>query len=181
MRLATSRGRSNLQFGINVALSLASFTLGVMVSRAPLSAASGPSERELVSGAVASAPVANSGADTAPATAGRGERAASAAEETPRAAKSRNADPEPTWAQVASRAQSWTAAVRADMNYGAGVVVDRAGLVLTNLHVVSNAHSVTVTPFGGAAISAKVLDTDADLDLALLSVNLASPLAAAAE
>jgi len=104
-----------------------------------------------------------------------------ATEEGPRAAKSKNADSEPTWAQVAARAQSWTAAVRADMNYGAGVLVDRAGLVLTNLHVVSNAHSVTITPFGGAPISAKVLDTDADLDLALLSANLSSPLSVAAD
>jgi serine protease Do len=82
---------------------------------------------------------------------------------------------------VAARAQSWTAAVRADMNYGAGVIVDRAGLVLTNLHVVSNAHSVTITPFGGSPIAAKVLDTDADLDLALLSASLTSPLSVAAQ
>jgi serine protease Do len=102
-------------------------------------------------------------------------------EEARRTPKHENADAEPTWAQLAARAQSWTAAVRADMNYGAGVVVDRDGLVLTNLHVVSNAHSVTITPFGGAPIQAKVLDTDADLDLALLSANLTSPLSAAAE
>ena len=177
MRLATSRRRSNLQLGINVALSLASFTLGAMISRAPLSAASGASERELVSGAVASA-----AGEAAPSLAATSERRAAApADEAPRVAKSKSAEAEPTWAQVAARAQSWTAAVRADMNYGAGVIVERAGLVLTNLHVVSNAHSVTITPFGGAPVSAKVLDTDADLDLALLSANLSSPLPAAAD
>src|SRR5690348_2998026 len=137
MRLATTRRRSNLQFGINVALSLASFTLGVMVSRAPLSAASGPSEKELVSGAVASVATVASAAEAAPTAATEHEaRAATAAEEAPHATKNKNTEAEPTWAQIASRAQSWTAAVRADMNYGAGVVVDRAGLVLTNLHVV---------------------------------------------
>jgi serine protease Do len=108
-------------------------------------------------------------------------RAVTAAEEPSRGSKNKNAEIGPTWAQVAARAQSWTAAVRADMNYGAGVIVDRAGLLLTNLHVVSNAHSVTITPFGGAPISAKVLDTDADLDLALLSANLSNPLSVAAE
>lgn len=182
MRLATSRGRFNVQLGINVALSLASFTLGAVVSRAPVSAASGPSERELVSGAVASVASASSAAEAAPAAAEPGKvRAVAAADEAPRAARNKNADSEPTWAQVAARAQSWTAAVRADMNYGAGVVIDRAGLVLTNLHVVSSAHTITITPFGGAAISAKVLDTDADLDLALLSANLTSPLSVAAD
>jgi S1-C subfamily serine protease len=176
MRLATSRRRSHLQLGINVALSLASFTLGALVCRAPLSAASGKSERELVSGAVASAP-----SEAAAALAGPGQARAAAAEDAPRALEHKNADSEPSWARVAARAQSWTAAVRADMNYGAGVIVDRDGVVLTNLHVVSNAHSITITPFGGAPISAKVLDTDADLDLALLSANLTSPLSVAAE
>jgi len=179
MRPATSRGRSNLQLGINVALSLASFSLGVMVSRAPLAAAIGPSEKELVSGAVVSAAPAVSGAEASPVAATGEARALAATEEAPHAVK--NADSEPTWAQLAARSQSWTAAVRADMNYGAGVVVDRAGLVLTNLHVVSNAHSVTITPFGGAPITAKVLDTDADLDLALLSADLSSPLSVAAD
>jgi S1-C subfamily serine protease len=152
-----------------------------MFSRAPLAAASGPSERELVSGAVASAATAAASGTEAPASVARDAARPAMAEEAPRTIKSKTADPEPTWAQVAARAQSWTAAVRADMNYGAGVIVDRDGLVLTNLHVVSNAHSVTITPFGGAPIQAKVLDTDADLDLALLSANLTSPLSVSAE
>jgi len=156
-----------------------------MVSRAPLAAAIGPSEKELVSGAVASGAVASAAstsnrAEAPPAVAAVGEaRALAATEGAPHATK--NADSEPSWAQLAARAQSWTVAVRADMNYGAGVVVDRAGLVLTNLHVVSNAHSVTITTFGGSPISAKVLDTDADLDLALLSASLTSPLPVAAD
>jgi S1-C subfamily serine protease len=79
---------------------------------------------------------------------------------------------------VASRAQSWTVAVRADQSYGAGVAIDSSGLVLTNLHVVDGAKAVTVTPFGAEPIGAEVLDTDRELDLALL--RLPSPLANAA-
>lgn len=68
--------------------------------------------------------------------------------------------------------------MRADQSYGAGVAVDRAGFILTNLHVVDGAKAITVTPFGADPISAEVLDTDRELDLALL--RLPSPLAQAA-
>jgi len=95
-----------------------------------------------------------------------------------RGARTREA--QPSWSQLAARAQSCTAAVRADLNYGAGVVVDRSGLVLTNLHVIANTHTITVTPFGSEPRPARVLDSDVELDLALLSVNLPSPLADAA-
>jgi S1-C subfamily serine protease len=86
--------------------------------------------------------------------------------------------PAPRWSEVAARAQSWTVAVRADQSYGAGVAVDRAGLVLTNLHVVDAAKAITVTPFGADPISAEVLDIDRELDIALL--RLPSPLPNAA-
>lgn len=94
-------------------------------------------------------------------------------------AKEKDKEPRPeplTWSQVAAHAQSWTAAVRADLNYGAGIVVERSGLVLTNHHVIANTRSVTVTPFGGEATKAEVLDSDVGLDLALLRVQLAEPL-----
>jgi S1-C subfamily serine protease len=76
----------------------------------------------------------------------------------------------PSWPSVAARAQSWTAAIRADQNYGAGVVVDSRGLVLTNLHVIDATHTITVTPFGGEPALARVVDSDAVLDLALLAL-----------
>lgn len=95
-----------------------------------------------------------------------------------RAAAAGRPSPTPRWSEVAARAQSWTVAVRADQSYGAGVAVDRAGFVLTNLHVVDGAKAIAVTPFGADAISAEVLATDAELDLALL--RLQAPLANAA-
>src|SRR5690606_6642521 len=80
--------------------------------------------------------------------------------ERPAAEPARSWRQAPRWSEVAARAQSWTVAVRADQSYGAGVAVDRAGFVLTNLHVVDGAKSVTVTPFGADPVSAEVLDTD---------------------
>jgi S1-C subfamily serine protease len=85
----------------------------------------------------------------------------------------------PGWSEVAARAQSWTVAVRADQSYGAGVAVERSGFVLTNLHVVDGAKTIGVTPFGAEAVSAEVIDSDRDLDLALLRTATALPVAAA--
>ncbi len=76
----------------------------------------------------------------------------------------------PTWAQVASRAQGWSVSVRADQNYGAGVILDPAGLVLTNLHVVKDARAISVTPFGADVTPVELLDSDLELDLALLQM-----------
>jgi serine protease Do len=69
-------------------------------------------------------------------------------------------------------------AVRADQSYGAGVAVERAGFVLTNLHVVDGAKAISVTPFGADAVSAELLDSDRELDLALLRTSAALPSAA---
>jgi len=201
MRLAPSSSKwrrfCGLNLGINLALSLASFALGVVVSRVPLPSASG-GERELVSGALtsaatlATAPAAASatsgagvaptaGVSTHPAPAELAQPAPSALAEVPHdAARARAAEAEPSWARLAGRAQSWTAAVRADSNYGAGVVVDAQGLVLTNLHVIANARAIAITPFGGSPSPARVLDSDSELDLALLAATLPAPLAQAA-
>lgn len=178
MRFATSGMKSRslgTSFGVNVALSLASFVLGVVVSRAPRGAVAEGAERELVSGA--SAPPSGAAVRAAgvePAGVQPVAATASAAVDVARGTRSKEA--EPSWSQLAARAQRWTAAVRADLNYGAGIVVDRSGLVLTNLHVVANAHAVTVTPFGGAPLAARILDTDSELDLALLSASVPDPL-----
>jgi serine protease Do len=76
---------------------------------------------------------------------------------------------------VAARAQAWTAAVRADQNYGAGVIVSHSGLVITNWHVVEGARSVSVTPFGAEPAQANVLDSDRELDVALLDFSRHTP------
>jgi serine protease Do len=106
-------------------------------------------------------------------------RSASKSKEAKASKEPKEAEPL-SWSRVAARAQSWTAAVRADLNYGAGIVIDGSGLIVTNQHVVANTKSVTVTPFGGNPSKAEILDTDSALDLALLRVELAEPLPQAA-
>jgi S1-C subfamily serine protease len=189
MRLAPSSNKwrrfCGLNLGINLALSLASFALGIVVSRVPLPSASG-AERELMSGALAASPLLASATPGAAGVAAHPspelvQPVPSLVAEAPHAAaKAKAVEAEPSWSHLAGRAQSWTAAVRADMNYGAGVVVDAKGLVLTNLHVIANARAITVTPFGSSPSPAKVLDSDSELDLALLDATLPAPLAQAA-
>jgi S1-C subfamily serine protease len=84
----------------------------------------------------------------------------------------------PSWSQIATRAQGWTVAVRADQSYGAGVAVERAGFVLTNLHVVDGAKAITVTSFGAEPVTAELVDSDRSLDLALLRTSAPLPNAA---
>lgn len=53
---------------------------------------------------------------------------------------------------------------------GSGFLVDRRGRVLTNAHVVGNAHSASVTFEDGTVSTAKVLGADESTDLAVLQV-----------
>lgn len=154
-------------FAIQIGFLGASYALGMAAGRQDMVRSAPAAER---------VPVAGSARESAvPASAPSAPLASS----EPRGAETagRSSEP-PSWSTVASRAQSWTVAVRADQSYGAGVAVDRAGFVLTNLHVVDGAKAISVTAFGGDAVSAEVQDTDAELDLALLRVS--APLSSAA-
>jgi S1-C subfamily serine protease len=154
-------------FAVQLGFLVASYALGVAMGRQEAVRAAPAAERLPVAGSAPELPSALS----RPA-------AVAAAAQPDRAAASTRPSPAARWSDVASRAQSWTVAVRADQSYGAGVAIDRSGLILTNLHVVDGAKAVTVTPFGAEPIGAEVLDTDRELDLALL--RLSSPLANAA-
>jgi S1-C subfamily serine protease len=144
-------------FAARVGFLIASYALGVASARRDATPAI--AERLPVAGSTPEA-VPSVAAQAAP-EGGSARRAA--VEEAPRAEA-------PAWSRVASRAQAWTVAVRADQSYGAGVAVEKAGFVLTNLHVVDGAKVITVTPFGADAIAAELLDSDRELDLALLRV-----------
>jgi serine protease Do len=54
---------------------------------------------------------------------------------------------------------------------GTGFVIDAAGIVVTNDHVVDNASSISVTTSDGKKLSARVLGEDASHDLAVLKVD----------
>jgi S1-C subfamily serine protease len=152
-------------FAVQIGFLLTSYALGLTTGRHDAARAAPAAER---------LPVAGSARESAPAgalaTAGTPSAAADA---TPGAEPSRSAAvaPTPSWSTVAARAQSWTVAVRADQSYGAGVAIEREGFVLTNLHVVDGAKAISVTPFGAEALSAEVLDSDRELDLALLRTS----------
>ena len=62
---------------------------------------------------------------------------------------------------------------------GSGVVIEPGGQVLTNAHVVDGAASLSVTLDSGTRVPARVLGLDPVLDIALLRLEVASPLPAA--
>jgi serine protease DegQ len=61
---------------------------------------------------------------------------------------------------------------RVESSLGSGVIVDAAkGLVLTNNHVIQNADEMTVTLHDGRVLSATLVGTDPDTDVALIKIK----------
>jgi len=54
---------------------------------------------------------------------------------------------------------------------GSGVIVNEAGYIVTNNHVVQDADVVEVTLYDNRTVKAEVIGTDPDTDLALIKVN----------
>jgi putative serine protease PepD len=63
----------------------------------------------------------------------------------------------------------------AQVDTGSGIVLNREGLIVTNDHVVQNAHTITVSLDGeeGRTRTATVVGEDASLDLAVLRIDAA--------
>ncbi len=61
-------------------------------------------------------------------------------------------------------------------SYGSGAVVDKAGYIVTNRHVVKGAYEIIVQLQDGAPMRAKLLGHGGDVDLALLKVETAKKL-----
>ena len=59
---------------------------------------------------------------------------------------------------------------------GSGFIIDPAGYVVTNNHVIADADEITVTLAGDRRLKAKVIGRDAKTDLALLKVDSETPL-----
>jgi serine protease Do len=58
---------------------------------------------------------------------------------------------------------------------GSGFIIDPAGYIVTNNHVVEHAHQVTVTLNDGQSFPAKVVGRDAKTDVALLKIEAGKP------
>ena len=58
-----------------------------------------------------------------------------------------------------------------DNSLGSGVIVSEQGLILTNNHVVATADEIEIALSDGRKMSAKVVGTDPDTDLALIKVD----------
>ncbi len=61
---------------------------------------------------------------------------------------------------------------RMEHSLGSGVIVDEAGHIVTNHHVIANADSIRVQLADGRAADAKVVGRDPDTDLAVLKIDL---------
>ncbi|MBA3638843.1 MAG: trypsin-like peptidase domain-containing protein [Acidobacteriota bacterium] len=62
---------------------------------------------------------------------------------------------------------------------GSGFVIDNAGFILTNHHVIDNAERITVTLADGRSFRGEVVGADPAIDVALLKINNARDLSAA--
>jgi serine peptidase DegS len=61
---------------------------------------------------------------------------------------------------------------RIENSLGSGVIVDEAGHIVTNYHVIANADSVLVAVADGRVADAQVVGRDPDTDLAVLKIDL---------
>ncbi|MDR3438061.1 Do family serine endopeptidase [Telmatospirillum sp.] len=59
---------------------------------------------------------------------------------------------------------------------GSGFIVDPAGFIVTNNHVIDGAHKITITLEDGSSHPAKVIGRDTKTDLALLKIEAGKPL-----
>ena len=61
---------------------------------------------------------------------------------------------------------------------GSGFIIDPAGFIVTNNHVIDNSDQIMVTLYDGSSLQAKIVGRDAKTDLALLKVVPKKPLPA---
>jgi len=62
---------------------------------------------------------------------------------------------------------------------GSGVIIDPQGYILTNRHVIEGADRIKVRLYDGSELSARVIGSDSEVDLAVVKVDPPAPLTAA--
>ncbi|CAA0114497.1 Serine endoprotease DegS [BD1-7 clade bacterium] len=72
----------------------------------------------------------------------------------------------------ASRQRQKRLQTRRELSLGSGVIVDDAGLIITNLHVIKDADEILVLLYDGRNALARVVGTDRATDLAILQIDL---------
>jgi putative serine protease PepD len=88
----------------------------------------------------------------------------------------KQADPNnPNWSTTAAAVAPSVVAItmqsQSSAGQGSGVIIDKAGHVLTNNHVVNGATQLTVTLNDGRTYDATVVGTDPSTDLAVISIS----------
>ena len=61
---------------------------------------------------------------------------------------------------------------RRNNSIGSGVIMNKAGYILTNAHVIENAENIGITLNSGEQLQAKLIGLDLDTDLAVIKINL---------
>jgi serine protease DegS len=61
---------------------------------------------------------------------------------------------------------------RMQSSLGSGVIMNQAGYILTNHHVIAGASEIRVSMHDGREVAARLIGSDAEVDLAVLKVNL---------
>jgi serine protease DegS len=61
---------------------------------------------------------------------------------------------------------------RMQSSLGSGVIMNQAGYILTNHHVIAEADEIRVSLHDGREVEAKLVGSDSEIDLAILKINL---------
>lgn len=85
----------------------------------------------------------------------------------------------PNWQNVVKAVSGGVVSIQTTtangISKGSGLVIDKAGYVVTNNHVIDGAKSITVTTIDGQLSSARIIGVDKTTDLAVIKLDKVSP------
>lgn len=77
-----------------------------------------------------------------------------------------------TLPDVIARIKKSIVEIKLEDGAGSGVIVDPAGIVVTNRHVIGNRRAVTIRDSGGNEFEGKVVRSDGNIDYAIIKVDI---------